>query len=123
MSKRILVVEDNAMNLKLFCDILTAYGYDLIIAETGTEALRQIMEQAPDLVLLDLRLPDIAGFEVVRRIRELDALKTIPIIAVTAFAMAGDEEKARAAGCNGYITKPISIPDFFVQIEKALGAK
>jgi two-component system, cell cycle response regulator DivK len=118
--KRILIVEDNTMNLKLFCDVLTAYGYDLAVAEDGTEALRLVLEQPPDLILLDLQLPDITGFEVVRRIREMDALKTVPVIAVTAFAMAGDEEKALAAGCDGYITKPISIPDFKEQIRKAL---
>jgi len=120
MPKRILVVEDNAMNLKLFSDILMASGYDVLVAETGQEALEVVQEQNPDLVLLDIQLPDISGLDIARDLKSREAFKSIPIIAVTAFAMAGDAEKAIAAGCDAYITKPISIPAFRDEIQKWL---
>jgi len=122
MSKRILVVEDNPMNLKLFAELLTIHGYDFLVAENGMDALKLIQEQSPRLVLLDLQLPDISGFDVLRQIKENDATKAIPVIAVTAFAMQGDEERALSAGCVAYITKPISVATFHHQIERALEA-
>jgi two-component system, cell cycle response regulator DivK len=120
MPKRILVVEDNPMNLKLFQDVLTAYGYEVMAAETGQAALDIVRDLLPDLVILDIQLPDISGLDIARKFKDDDRLKTIPIVAVTSFAMAGDEEKALAMGCDAYITKPISIASFAAEIEKML---
>lgn len=120
MSKCILVVEDNPMNLKLFLDILAAYGYEVIAAETGQKALDSVRDTLPDLVILDIQLPDISGLEIAKKFKGDDRLKAIPIVAVTSFAMAGDEEKALAAGCDAYITKPISIASFGSEIQKML---
>lgn len=120
MTRRILVVEDNPMNLKLFQDVLAAYGYDVIAAETGQQALDSVRDTLPDLVILDIQLPDISGLEISKRFKADDRLKAIPIIAVTSFAMAGDEERALAAGCDAYITKPISIASFGTEIEAVL---
>lgn len=120
MTRRILVVEDNPMNLKLFQDVLAAYGYDVTAAETGQQALDSVRDTLPDLVILDIQLPDISGLEIAKRFKADDRLKAIPIIAVTSFAMAGDEERALAAGCDAYITKPISIASFGTEIEAVL---
>lgn len=120
MSRCILVVEDNPMNLKLFHDILTAYGYEVWAAETGQAALDSVRDNLPDLVILDIQLPDISGLEIAKTFKGDDRLKAIPIVAVTSFAMAGDEERARAAGCDSYITKPISIASFGAEIQKML---
>lgn len=120
MSRCILVVEDNPMNLKLFHDILTAYGYEVWSAETGQAALDSVRDTLPDLVILDIQLPDISGLEIAKTFKGDERLKAIPIVAVTSFAMAGDEERARAAGCDAYITKPISIASFGAEIQKML---
>lgn len=121
MKKRILIVEDNDLNLKLFRDLLTAHGYETIETKEGLEAINLTREQSPDLILMDIQLPEISGLDVTRRLKAEDKLRDIPIIAVTAFAMKDDEEKILAAGCQAYISKPISIVPFLNTVRKFLG--
>lgn len=121
MKKRILIVEDNDLNLKLFRDLLTAHGYDTLETKDGLEAIMLTRNEKPDLVLMDIQLPEISGLDVTRRLKADDTIATIPIIAVTAFAMKDDEEKILAAGCEAYISKPISILPFLNTIRRFLG--
>lgn len=121
MSKTILIVEDNELNMKLFHDLLEAHGYRTLQTKDGMEALRLAREHHPNLILMDIQLPEVSGLEVTRWIKEDDALKSIPVIAVTAFAMKGDEEKIREGGCEAYIAKPISVTNFMEVIQKTLG--
>jgi len=120
LRKSILIVEDNDLNMKLFHDLLDAHGYRTIQTKDGMEALKLAREHRPDLILMDIQLPEVSGLEVTRWIREDNDLKAIPIIAVTAFAMKGDEEKIREGGCEAYIAKPISISKFLETIESFL---
>ncbi len=120
MSKTILIVEDNDLNMKLFHDLLEAHGYDTIQTKDGIEALRLAREYRPDLILMDIQLPEISGLEVTKWIKEDDELKAIPIIAVTAFAMKGDEEKMREGGCEAYLAKPISVAHFIKTLQTFL---
>ena len=108
MSKRILVVEDQADNRRILRDMLSNAGYELVEAESGEEALMAVEAQRPDLILMDIQLPIMDGYEATRRIKSNPGMKEIPIIAVTSYALSGDEGKARAAGCNAYVTKPFS---------------
>jgi two-component system cell cycle response regulator DivK len=121
MSKKILIVEDNELNMKLFHDLLEVHGYETLQTKDGREALRLAREHRPDLILMDIQLPEVSGLEVTRWIKEDEALKAIPVIAVTAFAMKGDEEKIRNGGCEAYIAKPISVSNFLETIQKVLG--
>ena len=120
MSKTILIVEDNELNMKLFNDLLQAHGYDTLQTKDGREAVSLIEAHRPDLILMDIQLPKISGLEITRQIKEQDALKHIPVIAVTAFAMKGDEEKIMEGGCDGYIAKPISVPIFLETVAGVL---
>ena len=120
MSKTVLIVEDNELNMKLFNDLLEAHGYRTIQTRDGNEALKLAREHRPDLILMDIQLPEISGLEVTKWIKEDDNLRSIPIIAVTAFAMKGDEEKIRDGGCEGYIAKPISVANFLQTVERFL---
>ena len=108
MSKRILVVEDQEDNRKIVRDLVTASGYEVVEAATGEEGLEAAARERPDLILMDIQLPGIDGYEVTRRIKANPDLRQIPIIAVTSFALSGDDKKAFAAGCDGYVTKPFS---------------
>ena len=109
MSKRILLVEDQEDNRRIIRDLLTANGYDLVEATSGEEGLAALgAQERPDLILMDIDLPGLNGYEVTRRIRAIPDLRQIPIIAVTSYALSGDDQKAFAAGCNGYVTKPFS---------------
>lgn len=108
MSARILVVEDQEDNRTILRDLLTSAGFDLMEAATGEEGVRMAATHRPDLILMDIQLPVIDGYETTRRIRADPALAATPIIAVTSYALSGDEDKARAAGCDGYVTKPFS---------------
>jgi two-component system cell cycle response regulator DivK len=119
--RRILVVEDNDLNLKLFRDLLIAQGYSVLHTRDGVEAFRLARTHKPDLVLMDIQLPEVSGFEVTRWLKDDPGLRDIPVIAVTAFAMAGDEDKARAAGCAAYVTKPIAVRSFLETVSKCLG--
>src|SRR3954466_1987668 len=115
--KTVLIVEDNELNMKLFHDLLEARGYNILQTREGMEALRLAREHRPDLILMDIQLPEVSGLEVTKWIKEDDDLKGIPVIAVTAFAMKGDEEKIRQGGGEGYIPKPISVPRFIETIK------
>ena len=112
---RILLVEDNPMNRRVIEFILKAQGYTVIEARDGQEALEMLKDVAPDLILMDLQLPGLDGFSATRMIKGNPATKHVPVVALTAYAMSGDAERAREAGCDGYITKPID-PDDFPQI-------
>jgi two-component system, cell cycle response regulator DivK len=118
--KRVLIVEDNDLNMKLFNDLLEAHGYFTLQTKDGVEALRMARQHRPDLILMDIQLPEVSGLEVTKWLKEDDDLRTIPVIAVTAFAMKGDEEKIRNGGCEAYIAKPISVAGFMRTIERFL---
>ena len=118
--KRILVVEDNETNLYLIRFILEKSGYEVIEAREGVVGVELAVKEKPDLILMDIQLPDINGLEATKRIRASEADDDIPIIALTSFAMVGDREKALAAGCTGYIEKPINPETFIAEIEKYL---
>ncbi len=121
MPKKILIVEDNDLNLKLFRDLLEANGYHVTDTKDGYEAIRLAASLRPNLILMDIQLPEISGLDVTRRIKADPDVKDIPIIAVTAFAMKDDEEKILQAGCEGYISKPISINSFMEKIRSFIG--
>jgi two-component system cell cycle response regulator DivK len=114
------VVEDNELNMKLFHDLLEVHGYNIIQTKDGMDALRLAREHKPDLILMDIQLPEVSGLEVTKWIKEDDDLKSIPVIAVTAFAMKGDEEKIREGGCEAYIAKPISVTNFLETVQRFL---
>jgi two-component system, cell cycle response regulator DivK len=120
MPRRILVVEDNPLNLKLVRDVLQVAGYEVIEARTGEEGLRMAQEDPPDLVLMDLQLPGIDGTETLRRLRDGTLGPDVPVVAVTALAMAEDKERAARAGFDGYVEKPISVRALPGQIEAFL---
>lgn len=120
MSKTILIVEDNDLNMKLFNDLLQAHGYDTVQTQDGREAVDLARQHHPDLILMDIQLPEISGLEVTKMLKQEDELKAIPVIAVTAFAMKGDEEKILEGGCEGYIAKPISVPNFLETVSRFL---
>lgn len=112
MAKTVLIVEDNELNMKLFRDLLEAHGYATIGTNKGTEALGLVRRHRPDLVLMDIQLPEVSGLDVTRWIKDDPDLRAIPVIAVTAFAMKGDEERIREGGCEAYLSKPISVSKF-----------
>ncbi len=116
MDKTILIVEDNELNMKLFHDLLNANGYQTVETRNGMEALGLAKEHKPDLILMDIQLPEVSGLEITRLLKDDDALAHIPVVAVTAFAMKGDEERIREGGCEGYISKPISVSHFLETI-------
>ncbi len=119
-AKTVLVVEDNELNMKLFHDLLEAHGYGILQTKDGMEALQIARDHKPDLILMDIQLPEVSGLEVTKWIKEDDNLKSIPVIAVTAFAMKGDEEKIREGGCEAYIAKPISVANFLQTVQRFL---
>lgn len=120
MSKTILIVEDNELNMKLFNDLLQAHGYNTVQTMDGRDAVALARDHRPDLILMDIQLPEISGLEITRMLKADSDLKRIPVVAVTAFAMKGDEEKIREGGCEGYIAKPISIPTFLDTVSRFL---
>jgi two-component system cell cycle response regulator DivK len=121
MTKTILIVEDNELNMKLFHDLLDAHGYKTLQTRNGMEALALAREHRPDLILMDIQLPEVSGLEVTKWLKEDDQLRTIPVVAVTAFAMKGDEERIREGGCEAYISKPISVSTFLDTIRQFIG--
>ncbi len=121
MTKTVMIVEDNELNMKLFNDLLEAKGYRTVKTKNGMEALDLARAEKPDLILMDIQLPEVSGLEVTRWLKDDDALHTIPVIAVTAFAMKGDEERIRQGGCEAYISKPISVVKFLETIQNYLG--
>ncbi len=118
--KKILVVEDNETNMYLCCRILKSSGYEVIEARTGEEGVELAIKEKPDLIIMDIQLPGIDGYEATKRLRKSEADREIPIIALTSYAMAGDREKSLAAGCTGYLEKPINPNTFMSEIEKYL---
>jgi len=118
--KRVLIVEDNDLNMKLFNDLLVAHGYGTLQTKDGAEALVLARQHRPDLILMDIQLPEVSGLQVTQWIKSDDVLRSIPVIAVTAFAMKGDEEKIRDGGCEAYIAKPISVSSFLKTVERFL---
>lgn len=122
MAKKILIVEDNDLNLKLFRDLLEAHGYETLETKDGKEALSLTRHNQPDLILMDIQLPEISGLDITKKIKADKDICDIPIVAVTAFAMKDDEEKILRAGCEAYISKPISIGSFLETIQKFLDA-
>ena len=112
MAKRIFVVEDNALNLRLFCDLLTAHGHETCAVRDGREAFEKALEFQPHVIITDIQLPHVSGIDLIRQFRENPSLAEVPIMAVTAYAGPGDEERIRAAGANTYVSKPISVVKF-----------
>lgn len=122
MSKKVLIVEDNELNMKLFSDLLEAHSYETIQTRDGMAALELAREHRPDLILMDIQLPEVSGLEVTKWIKEDEDLRAIPVVAVTAFAMKGDEEKIREGGCEAYIAKPISVGQFLETVKQYAGS-
>ena len=116
--RTILIVEDNELNLKLLQDVLDFHGYSTVVTGLGAEALSLARQYHPDLILLDIQLPDIAGTEVARRLKADGQTHAIPIIAVTAFAMSGDRKKILDSGCDDYISKPFNLQAFLALVER-----
>lgn len=118
--KTVLIVEDNELNMKLFNDLLEAHGYKVLQTRDGLSALDIARKHSPDLILMDIQLPEVSGIEVTKWLKEDDELRHIPVIAVTAFAMKGDEQKIREGGCEAYISKPISVMTFLQTVDSFL---
>ncbi len=121
MKKTVLIVEDNDLNMKLFNDLLEAHGYATLKTADGIEAIELARKHKPDLILMDIQWPEVSGLEVTKWIKEDENLKSIPVIAVTAFAMKGDEERIRQGGCEAYLSKPISVSKFLDTVRAYLG--
>lgn len=121
MSKKVLIVEDNELNMKLFHDLLDSQGYETLQTREGLQALALARLHRPDLILMDIQLPEISGLEVTKWLKDDEELNHIPVVAVTAFAMKGDEERIRQGGCEAYISKPISVMHFLDVVRKHLG--
>ena len=122
MPKKVLIVEDNELNMKLFHDLLEAQGYSTLETRDGLAALTMAREHRPDLILMDIQLPEISGLEVTKWLKDDESLAHIPVIAVTAFAMKGDEERILAGGCEAYLSKPISVGKFIETVRRFLGS-
>lgn len=123
MTKTILIVEDNELNMKLFNDLLEAHGYNTLQTRDGRDVMSLTRKHMPDLILMDIQLPEISGLEIAKMLKADDDLSAIPVVAVTAFAMKGDELKIRNGGCDGYIAKPISVNNFLQTVAKFLEAR
>jgi two-component system cell cycle response regulator DivK len=119
--KTVLIVEDNELNMKLFRDLLDAHGYRTLTTRCGMEAMQLARHHRPGLILMDIQLPEVSGLEVTRWIKDDESLRDIPVVAVTAFAMKGDEERIRRCGCEAYISKPISIGALIETVRRFVG--
>jgi two-component system cell cycle response regulator DivK len=119
--KTVLIVEDNELNMKLFHDLLDAFGYRTLQTRNGMEALGLARDHRPDLILMDIQLPEVSGLDVIKWIKDDKQIAQIPIVAVTAFAMKGDEERIRRGGCEAYISKPISVQSFMDTVRHFIG--
>ena len=117
----VLIVEDNELNMKLFHDLLEAHGYRTIETHSGFEALDLARQYMPSLILMDIQLPEVSGLEVTKWLKDDDELRHIPVVAVTAFAMKGDEERIIQGGCEAYLSKPISVVGFIETVRKFIG--
>jgi two-component system cell cycle response regulator DivK len=121
MPKTVMIVEDNELNMKLFNDLLESRGYNVIQTRNGMEALDLARAHMPDLILMDIQLPEVSGLVVTKWLKDDEQLAHIPVVAVTAFAMKGDEERILQGGCEGYISKPISVSHFLETIAQYIG--
>ncbi len=119
---KILVVEDNALNIKLFCDLLKAHGHDAQPVTDSRDALEAARAFAPDLIITDIQLPHLSGIELMHLVRADEELSDVPIMAVTAYAAQGDDERMRAAGAQSYVSKPISVARFVEAVDELLAA-
>jgi two-component system cell cycle response regulator DivK len=117
-AKKVLVVEDNELNMKLFCDLLDAYGFQTVESRDGLKAVDLAREHRPDLIIMDIQLPEVSGLDLTRWIKDDTAIRDIPIMAVTAFAMRQDERLVREAGCEAYMSKPIQMAAFINEVKK-----
>lgn len=120
VGQKILVVEDNELNLKLFCDLLRAHGFEAEPVRDGREAIERARSYGPDLIVMDIQMPWISGLELIEKMKADPQLRPIPIMAVTAYAGKGDEERIRAAGAEGYVSKPISLVRFIEAVRDLL---
>ncbi len=123
MAKTVLIVEDNELNMKLFNDLLEAHGYRTVQTRNGVEAVALTRQHRPDLILMDIQLPEVSGLQVTQWLKDDEELRHIPVIAIPAFAMKGDEEKIRQGGCEAYLSKPISVVKFLETVRTYLGDK
>jgi two-component system cell cycle response regulator DivK len=123
MAKTVLIVEDNELNMKLFHDLLEAHGYNTVQTRNGIDVMALARQHRPDLILMDIQLPEVSGLEVTRWLKDDDDLRSIPVIAITAFAMKGDEERIREGGCEAYLSKPISVTKFLETVRTYLGER
>ncbi|HEY8580771.1 MAG TPA: response regulator [Beijerinckiaceae bacterium] len=121
MTKTVLIVEDNELNMKLFNDLLEAHGYRTVQTRNGVEAVELARLHKPDLILMDIQLPEVSGLQVTQWIKDDDELRDIPVVAVTAYAMKGDEDKIRQGGCEAYLSKPISVVKFLDTVRNYTG--
>jgi two-component system cell cycle response regulator DivK len=121
MKKTVLIVEDNELNMKLFNDLLEAHGYATVQTKSGVEAVGLARRHRPNLILMDIQLPEVSGLQVTQWLKDDPELAAIPVIAITAFAMKGDEEKIRQGGCEAYLSKPISVVKFLETVRNYIG--
>ncbi len=120
-AKTVLIVEDNELNMKLFNDLLDAYGYATLQTRNGLDAMEIARAHRPDLILMDIQLPEVSGLQVTKWLKDDEELRSIPVVAVTAFAMKGDEERIRRGGCEAYVSKPISVGTFIDTVKQFIG--
>ncbi len=122
-AKKVLVVEDNELNMKLFCDLLDAFGFQTVESRDGLKAVDLAREHKPDLIIMDIQLPEVSGLDLTRWIKDDAVIRDIPIMAVTAFAMRQDERLVREAGCEAYMSKPIQMSAFINEVKKLTGPR
>jgi two-component system cell cycle response regulator DivK len=120
VGQKILIVEDNELNLKLFCDLLRAHGFEVEPVRDGREALERARAFDPELVIMDIQMPHVSGLELIEQMKAEETLRAVPVLAVTAYAAKGDEERIRDAGAEGYVSKPISVLKFVEAIQALL---
>ena len=116
-TRKVLVVEDNELNMRLFCDLLDAFGFEAFQCRDGAKAVEIARQELPDLIIMDIQLPEVSGLDITRWLKDDDKVAHIPVLAVTAFAMRADEQRVREAGCEGYLSKPIQIATFIKAVE------
>lgn len=115
--KTVLVVEDNELNMRLFCDLLDAFGFATLQCRDGAKAVELTRQHRPDLIIMDIQLPEVSGLDITRWIKDDESIRGIPVLAVTAFAMRADEQRVREAGCEGYLSKPIQMRSFLSTVQ------
>jgi len=119
--KTVLVVEDNELNMRLFCDLLDAFGFATLQCRDGAKAVELTRQHMPDLIVMDIQLPEVSGLDITRWIKDDESIRDIPVLAVTAFAMRADEQRVREAGCEGYLSKPIQMRSFLSTVQDLVG--